>query len=142
MQMASTLRSTAMKRGPSARGRLHPQCGAPLPHRNWIISLPPASFEQTGQKIRGAAQVGESGLATCLDLALLFASAMEQAGLNPLLLFTTGHAFAGVWLKREEFSTTVVDDITALRKRIQLKDSYCSRQRALPSSATFLRTGH
>jgi very-short-patch-repair endonuclease/KaiC/GvpD/RAD55 family RecA-like ATPase len=85
-------------------------------------SLPPASFEQTGQKIRGAAQIGESGLATCLDLALLFASVMEQAGLNPLLLFTTGHAFAGVWLKREEFSTTVVDDITALRKRIQLKE--------------------
>lgn len=85
-------------------------------------ALPPASFEHTGQKIRGPAQIVESGLATCLDLALLFCSAIEQAGLNPLLVFTKGHAFAGVWLKPEEFSTTVVDDVTALRKRVKLKE--------------------
>lgn len=85
-------------------------------------ALPPASFEYTGQKIRGAAQIAESGLATCLDLALLFCSAIEQIGLNPLLVFTKGHAFVGVWLKSEEFSTTVVDDITALRKRVKLNE--------------------
>lgn len=85
-------------------------------------ALPPASFEHTGQKVRGPGQIAESGLATCLDLALLFCSAIEQAGLNPLLVFTKGHAFAGVWLKNEEFSTSVVDDITALRKRIKLKE--------------------
>ena len=83
-------------------------------------ALPPASFEHTGQKVRGPGQVAESGLATCLDLALLFCAALEQAGLNPLLVFTKGHAFAGVWLKAEEFSTTVVDDVTALRKRLKL----------------------
>ncbi len=85
-------------------------------------ALPPASFEHVGQKVRGPGQIAESGLATCLDLALLFCSAIEQAGLNPLLVFTRGHAFAGVWLKNEEFSTSVVDDITALRKRIKLKE--------------------
>jgi very-short-patch-repair endonuclease len=85
-------------------------------------ALPPASFEHTGQKVRGPAQIAESGLATCLDLALLFCSAIEQAGLNPLLVFTKDHAFAGVWLKPEEFSTTVVDDVTALRKRVKLKE--------------------
>lgn len=85
-------------------------------------ALPPASFEHAGQKIRGSTQITESGLATCLDLALLFCSALEQTGLNPLLVFTKGHAFAGVWLKPEEFSTTVVDDITALRKRVKLKE--------------------
>jgi DNA polymerase III delta prime subunit len=85
-------------------------------------ALPPASFEHTGQKVRGPAQIAESGLATCLDLALLFCAAIEQAGLNPLLVFTKGHAFAGVWLKPEEFSTSVVDDVTALRKRIKLKE--------------------
>jgi len=85
-------------------------------------ALPPASFEHTGQKIRGPAQIAESSLVTCLDLALLFCSAIEQAGLNPLLVFTKGHAFAGVWLKPEEFSTTVVDDVTALRKRVKLKE--------------------
>ncbi|OGS93571.1 MAG: DNA helicase [Gallionellales bacterium GWA2_59_43] len=85
-------------------------------------ALPPASFEHAGQKVRGAAQIAESGLATCLDLALLFCSAIEQAGLNPILIFTKGHAFAGVWLKPEEFSATVVDDITALRKRVKLNE--------------------
>ncbi len=85
-------------------------------------ALPPASFEHSGQKIRGPAQVAESGLATCLDIALLFCAALEQAGLNPLLVFTKGHAFAGVWLKAEEFSSTVVDDVTALRKRVKLQE--------------------
>ena len=85
-------------------------------------ALPPASFEHSGQKVRGPAQIAEAGLATCLDLALLFCAAIEQAGLNPLLVFTKGHAFAGVWLKPEEFSTTVVDDVTALRKRVKLKE--------------------
>ena len=85
-------------------------------------SLPPASFEHIGQKVRGPSQVAESGLATCLDLALLFAACLEQVHLNPLIVFMKGHAFVGVWLKSEEFSTTVVDDVTALRKRVKLKE--------------------
>lgn len=85
-------------------------------------ALPPASFEQSGQKVRSPGQIESSGLGTCFDLALLFCAALEQAGLNPLLVFTEGHAFAGVWLQPEEFSTTVVDDVTALRKRLRLKE--------------------
>lgn len=85
-------------------------------------ALPPASFEQSGQKVRSPSQIESSGLGTCFDLALLFCAALEQAGLNPLLIFTEGHAFAGVWLHPEEFSTTVVDDVTALRKRLRLKE--------------------
>jgi hypothetical protein len=53
---------------------------------------------------------------------LLFCSALEQIGLNAVVVFTRGHAFAGLWLKPEEFSTTVVDDVTALRKRLKLKE--------------------
>ncbi|MGE8452590.1 MAG: DUF4011 domain-containing protein, partial [Pseudomonadales bacterium] len=85
-------------------------------------ALPPASFERTGQKVRGPAQIAESGLATCLDLTLLFCAALEQAGLHPIVVFTHGHAFAGAWLKAEEFTTAVVDDVTALRKRVRLKE--------------------
>ncbi|WP_324547179.1 DUF4011 domain-containing protein [Accumulibacter sp.] len=107
------------------------------PRRAWEISsgiwsavaamgldyaLPPASFEYSGQKVRGPTQLAELGLANCLDLALLFSSALEQAGLNPLLVFTKGHAFVGVWLKPEEFSSSVVDDVSALRKRVKLKE--------------------
>lgn len=85
-------------------------------------ALPPSSFEHRGQKIRGATQVADSGLGTCIDLTLLFCSTLEQIGLNPIVVFTRGHSFAGVWLKPEEFSTTVVDDVTALRKRLKLKE--------------------
>ena len=85
-------------------------------------ALPPASFERTGQKVRNPGQVADAGLATCLDSTLLICAALEQCGLNPLIVFTQGHSFAGVWLKNEEFSTVVVDDITALRKRVKLKE--------------------
>lgn len=85
-------------------------------------ALPPASFEHTGQKIRATGQVLEAGLATCMDLALLFASCLEQAHLNPLLVFMRGHAFVGLWLRPQEFSTAVVDDITAVRTRLKLQE--------------------
>ncbi|MCG6117268.1 MAG: DUF3320 domain-containing protein [Aquimonas sp.] len=90
--------------------------------RKLNYTLPPASFEMTGQKVRSPSQALDSGLATCLDLTLLFAACLEQAGLNPLLIFTRGHAFVGVWLRDEEFSFAVVDDITALRKRLKLQE--------------------
>lgn len=90
--------------------------------RKLHYALPPASFEHSGQKVRSPGQVLDAGLATCLDLTLLFASCLEQAHLNPLLIFTRGHAFVGLWLRNEEFSTAVVDDITALRKRLKLQE--------------------
>lgn len=85
-------------------------------------ALPPASFEHRGQKVRSSSQVMDARIGTCLDLTLLFCSALEQAGLNPIVVFTKGHAFAGVWLRQEEFSTVVVDDVTAIRKRVRLKE--------------------
>lgn len=85
-------------------------------------ALPPASFEHRGQKVRSSSQVLDARIGTCLDLTLLFCSALEQAGLNPIVVFTKGHAFAGVWLRQEEFSTVVVDDVTAIRKRVRLKE--------------------
>ncbi|ARU04589.1 DNA helicase [Comamonas serinivorans] len=85
-------------------------------------ALPPASFEHAGQKVRSPGQILDAGLATCLDTTLLFAACLEQARLNPLLVFTPGHAFAGVWLRDEEFATPVVDDITAVRKRLKLRE--------------------
>jgi len=85
-------------------------------------ALPPASFEHRGQKIRGPAQLLDARIGTCLDLTLIFCAALEQAGLNPIVVFTKGHAFAGVWLRQDEFSTVVVDDISAIRKRVKLKE--------------------
>jgi very-short-patch-repair endonuclease len=85
-------------------------------------ALPPASFEMQGQKIRTPSAVLEGGLGTCLDTALLFAAAIEQAGLNPLLVLTQGHAFAGAWLQPQEFSQLITEDAASLRKRIELNE--------------------
>jgi len=84
--------------------------------------LPPASFEHQGQKVRNPSHIERAGIGTCFDLTLFCCAALEQAGLHPLVIVTRGHAFAGVWLQKEEFSATVVDDVTALRKRLALKE--------------------
>ena len=83
---------------------------------------PPASFETQGQKVRTPSALVESGLATCLDVALLFAGALEQSGLYPVLVLTEGHAFAGVWLQPQEFATLLVEDASVLRKRLALQE--------------------
>ncbi|MDR1085294.1 MAG: DUF4011 domain-containing protein [Deltaproteobacteria bacterium] len=84
--------------------------------------LPPASFEQQGRKVRTPSQITETHLGTCLDISLLFAACLEQCGLHPLLIFTNGHAFTGCWLSPSNFTTTAVDDITAIRKRLHLRE--------------------
>lgn len=83
---------------------------------------PPASFETHGQKVRSPSQVLESGLATCLDTALLFAASLEQAGLYPVLVLTQGHSFAGVWLQPQEFASLLTDEAASLRKRVTLQE--------------------
>lgn len=81
---------------------------------------PPASFEDSGQKIRTPDRILENKLGTCLDLAVLTAACIEQAGLNSLISFVTGHAFAGVWLDDECFPDCATDDVLRLRKRVEL----------------------
>ena len=85
-------------------------------------ALPPSSFELNGQKVRSPSHIATSGLATCMDTTMLFCAALEQSGLNPIAIFTKGHAFAGVWLKEAEFTTSTITDVTSLRKRIKLNE--------------------
>ncbi|MGG4035849.1 DUF3320 domain-containing protein [Paenibacillus cisolokensis] len=78
----------------------------------------PASFEEAGQRIRLPEAVFGNGMGNCLDLALLYAACLEAVGLHPLLIFTKGHAFPGVWLAQETFAESVQDDVTLLTKRL------------------------
>ncbi len=91
--------------------------------RDLAYALPPASFETRGQKIRMAGQVISSGAATCLDSSVLFASALEQAGLHPFIVLTRGHAFPGVWLTEQTFETVVMRDVAALRTQLNNRDA-------------------
>jgi hypothetical protein len=84
--------------------------------------LPPKSFERSGQIVRGPGDVLTRKVGTCLDLTLLYASCLEQAGLNSVLALTAGHSFVGIWLVDEDFSSTVIDDPQMLRKRVQLEE--------------------
>lgn len=83
-----------------------------------VYSVPPASFESAGQRIRLCDDIFTNKMATCLDLTLLFSSCLEAIGLNPLVIIVEGHSFVGVWLTDECFSESVQDDFSLLTKRI------------------------
>lgn len=85
---------------------------------NLQYAEPPASFGTGGQKIRTADRILEGRVATCLDLTMLFCSCLEQAGLRPVVLFKEGHAWVGVWLHSARFPDPLLDDVQAVRKRV------------------------
>ena len=86
--------------------------------RSLQYAEPPASFGTDGQKIRTPERVLETRVATCLDLAMLFASCLEQAGLRAVVLMKEGHAWVGVWLHSACFPDPLTDDVQAVRKRV------------------------
>lgn len=82
-------------------------------------ALPPESFEREGQKVRLPSHILQGRIGTCLDTAMLFASAFEQAGLNPVVALPQGHALTGVWLQpATSLPSVVIDEAEILRKRI------------------------
>ena len=91
-------------------------------NRRLVYAEPPASFETEGQKIRTPSEVLDGGLATCLDTAVLFAAALEQAGLYPVIAFTKGHALCGVWLQPQHLPALTEDSCLEIRKHIPPKD--------------------
>ena len=83
---------------------------------------PPPSFERIGQRIRPPHQILAEKLATCLDLAVLFAACIEAIGLRPVIVVIRDHAFAGFWLTQHDFGSSVADDAPGLRTRLALHD--------------------
>lgn len=83
---------------------------------------PPASFENRGQKVRRPGTVEKERLATCLDTTLLFAAALEAAGLHPVILMFHGHAAAGVWLTKRTFGNAIETDQMEVRKALALHE--------------------
>jgi very-short-patch-repair endonuclease len=77
----------------------------------------PASFEETGQRVRLTDAILAQKLASCLDLSLLYAACLEAVGINPLIVMIKGHAFAGAWLVDESFPDAVNDDPSLITKR-------------------------
>lgn len=89
-----------------------------LQAQNIVYSVPPASFEAVGQRVRLCDAVIQQKMGTCLDLTLFYAACLEAAGLHPLLLLQKGHIFTGVWLEDLSFSEAVLDDPALITKRL------------------------
>ncbi len=92
-------------------------CGLDISYIN-----PPASFVETGQRIRLPSQILEERLATCLDTTVLFAACLEAIGLRSLIVLTKGHAFAGFWLSMVDAGSSVLNDLPGIRNRLKLDD--------------------
>ena len=85
---------------------------------NILYAIAPASFERIGQRVRLCDTILRQKMGNCLDLSLLYASVLEAIGLNPILILTKGHIFAGVWLEELTFPDSVQDDASLLTKRL------------------------
>ena len=91
---------------------------AALQEQNIVYSVPPASFEPAGQRVRLCDTILQQKMGTCLDLSLLFAGCLEAIGLHPILVIKPGHIFAGVWLEDLTFPEAVQDDVSLITKRL------------------------
>jgi len=83
-----------------------------------VYCSPPASFEESGQRVRMIDMLVAQKLGTCLDMTLLYASCLEAVGIHPLVIIIKGHAFIGGWLINDSFPDSVNDDPSLLSKRI------------------------
>ncbi len=77
---------------------------------------PPASFENSGQKVRFPSEIVSQRFGTCLDLSLLFAACCEQSGLRPFVFIHDGHSYAGCWLEARSLPEPAGDDLQQIRK--------------------------
>ena len=58
---------------------------------------PPPTYIKFSQRLRDPSSILEGRRGTCIDLALLFCSAIEFVGLHPVVFLLKGHAFPGYW---------------------------------------------
>lgn len=84
-----------------------------------VYCMPPAHFEQQGQRIRLADEILTGKLATCIDTTLLMASCCEAAGLHPIVVIFKDHAFLGCWLMDQHYPQLFGDDPSVITKSIQ-----------------------
>ncbi|WP_319463135.1 DUF4011 domain-containing protein [Micromonospora sp. RTP1Z1] len=94
----------------------------------------PASFENTGQKVRTTAAVLDGRLGNCLDLSVTYAACLEAAGLHPLIFITEGHALGGFLLEEERLGSAAVTETNLL---VSMVDS----GRAVPVELTRVGPG-
>lgn len=84
---------------------------------NIVYRSVPASYEEIGQRITLPDQVLTTKLGDCIDLAILFASVLENVGINSGIVIQKGHAYLAVWLVDDCCQYSVCDDSSYLEKK-------------------------
>lgn len=70
---------------------------------------PPSNLESEGQEIRIPEETLRNRAGTCIDMAVLLASCLENISLHPIIFVVEGHAYAGCFLNEEESLRNEVD---------------------------------
>ena len=79
---------------------------------------PPASFENTGQRIRSTSEVLNTRFGTCIDLSVTYAAVCEAAGLHPVIALVAGHALTGIMLAEHTLTGPVLLEPGAIRNLV------------------------
>lgn len=115
-------------------------------------SNPPQSPGKT-QNIRLPNMVLSQKMGTCIDLAILFCSALVEVGLNPVLIIIEGHALAGFFLDEttrydyvEDRVSKVLNDAVGIDQKLVLVEctyldfkNSCSFQQAIDRGTDEIR---
>ena len=83
-------------------------------------AVPPASWTDVGQKVRTPDEVLSGRMGTCLDTSLVYAAALEQAGLHPLVWIVPGHAFVGYWREERSLQASATTELDGLVNLVDL----------------------
>ncbi|MDR1905521.1 MAG: DUF4011 domain-containing protein, partial [Clostridiales bacterium] len=67
---------------------------------------------------KNLSKILETKEASLADAMLLYASALEAAGINTVIVFNEKNIFSGLWLIDNCFDETLSDDLTNIRKRL------------------------
>ncbi len=88
----------------------------------WRIrySEPPASWTDKGQKIRTPADIHDTRFGTCIDMTLLFAAALEQAGIRPLVWMFREHSVVGWWRQELDNWAAANFDVPEMSNRLAI----------------------
>lgn len=85
---------------------------------------PPASWhgrpEDAGQKVRTPREVIGGRVGTCLDLTVVMAACLEQAGIRPLLWIIEGHSFLGWWRDELDLGSIAVREASEVMNFLDL----------------------
>ncbi len=116
--------------------------------RTLTHAVPPGDPLKTGQKLMTPGEVLSQARASSLDLGILMAAALEQAGLNPLVVLTGKTVLSGIWLKSDSFPDPVIRHGAELRNRIRLGElrlfelSGLCQQPAMPFESAIKHAEH